>query len=554
MDVVPQEGYGMGIGNRESGVGNESSNTDSRFPIPDSHSVPLQPLLEFYRLRVRRERRLRYLALAGIGVGALWLATALLTYADAASPWMGLICLGATALLPGMALALERWQRPTITRTAEMLDKRLDNRQRLVTSVELLSGSEEQPLAEMAHAQLSSSTELLSSIDAEELYPTRTPWPAFSLGGGLLLVALGLFLLKGALDGFIPLQVGSLPPDQKDLAALVSPTAQSGLPESERTPPAGANSQGSNSTNPADDARKAEASQQAQNAIQRLTKALDEQSVTQQAADSLRQGDYGGAAQKLGDVGQQNDQLSDAAKQDLSDSLQKAAQDSGSTPDLQQAEQQAADALGSGDYKSIADSLKNLSNALQKTAGDIIPQQELAKRFPDQSGQNQGSALQNGQQSQEQGQGQGQDGQQSQQGGQQGQNGQNGQNGQQSQQGQGNGQGKGQGQGNTQAGAKDGNTGSSSGGEGHNSRVTGPADNTKLNVGNNPFELDGKPRPGDTKPGDPNQQPGLTVEGNASSGSAMAPSQGGPSNAQSESNHPPVERWPIIQRYFGGDR
>src|SRR5439155_23334578 len=162
--------------------------------------------------------------------------------------------------------------------------KRLDERQRLVTSVELMS--RQQPLRDMAHAQLSTSTELLSSIDADELYPARTPWPALSLSGGLLLVALGLFLLKGALDGFTPLQVGGLPPDQKALAALVSPTPQSGLPESERTPPTSSLPSGAQDSNSS-----TEASQQAQNGLQRLTKALDEQSVTQQAADSLRQGD-----------------------------------------------------------------------------------------------------------------------------------------------------------------------------------------------------------------------------------------------------------------------
>ena len=35
---------------------------------------------------------------------------------------------------------------------------------------------------------------------------------------------------------------------------------------------------------------------------------------------------------------------------------------------------------------------------------------------------------------------------------------------------------------------------------------------------------------------------------------AMAPSPGGPTNAQGESNRLPVERWRIIQKYFGGDK
>src|SRR5207249_7495872 len=93
MDVIPYE---------PTPVGAQWSEAKSRAPLPHP---PLQPLLEAYRLRVRRERRLRYLALAGIAVGALWFAAALLNYLDSAFPGMALICLGATALLPGTALA-----------------------------------------------------------------------------------------------------------------------------------------------------------------------------------------------------------------------------------------------------------------------------------------------------------------------------------------------------------------------------------------------------------------------------------------------------------------
>lgn len=552
MDVVPDGG------NRESGIG-KMSNGQSEVGDSGTVSAPRPPvpanlptLIEAYRQRVRRDRRLRYLALASIGVGSVWLAAALLFYAGFDFFVLAIVCLGAAFILPTLALELEHRHRPSASEVAEMLDRRMDDRERLVTSVELLSRG--QPLPEMSQAQLLNSTALLSSINAEELYPARTPWQTFSLGGGVLLVALGLFLLKGGLDQFTPLQVGGLPPDQKDLAALISPTPQSGLPESERTPPAASNSpsdmQGNNSNE--------QASQQAQEGLDRLTRALDEQSVTQQAADSLRQGDYGGAGQKLADVGQESDQLSDAAKEGLADSLSRAAQDSGSTPDLQQAEQQAADALRNGDYGSVAKSLKDLSDALQKTAGNVIPQQELAKRFPEQPGESQSGGSQSGQS-----QGQGQQSQNGQNGqGQQGENdqgnqgqegqGQNGQNGQSNQGQQGN---QGQGSGNSQDSAQSGNgNGGNAGGDGHNSRVMGPEDNTKLNTGNNPFELEGNPKPGETTPADKNNQPlGLTLEGDSGSGNAMAPSQGGPSNAQGESNNPPVARWRIIQRYFGGE-
>ena len=80
--------------------------------------------------------------------------------------------------------------------------------------------------------------------------------------------------------------------------------------------------------------QQAEASREAQKSLQRLAQALDEQSVTQAAADAIRQGDYGTASSDLTDLGKNNDQLSDEAKHSIADALDQAAEDFGGHPRL----------------------------------------------------------------------------------------------------------------------------------------------------------------------------------------------------------------------------
>jgi hypothetical protein len=72
------------------------------------------------------------------------------------------------------------------------------------------------------------------------------------------------------------------------------------------------------------------------------------------------------------------------------------------------------------------------------------------------------------------------------------------------------------------------------------------------NVAGNPFEIEGQPDQG--RPSSNNEPPALTLEGSAASGEAAPVSPGSAVTAQGESNNMPVERWEVIQRYFGGGR
>ncbi len=532
-----------------------------------SRDLPTQ--LAAYQRRIRRDRRGQYLAWAALGVGAYWMLVAGLYYLDRPFPnWLP-VGLAWTVLLPLAALLVEWRSRPTPAQTAAILDARLDNRQRVMTAVELLAAGAPAPLAA---TQLTTTAALLEAAPADVVYPVRSPWPVVGFSAGLLALALGLLILKGVPDNFASFQAGNGPDTAQAAAAALSPTPPDGLPGATppTSPPAatGATPSAGNSagdpggssgsaTDPNAAMQQAAASNAAQQALQRLAQALGEQSATQQAGDSLRQGNTEQAAQQLEELGQQNDQLSPDAKQGLGDALQRAAQDPATTPELRQAEQDAADALHSGDYKSIADSLKNLADAARQSAGQVVPQQELAKQFPEPptpgastSPSAQATADAQATAAAQPGQGDQQSqGDQQAQGDQQGQGDQEGQGDQQGQ-----GQGDQQAQGDQPSqGDQQGANGAGGAGSGPGTRVLGPPDEQQLNAGDNPFELEGRPNSGPTQPGD-NAGPQEPANGESAGIGAPQPVRPGSAvTAQGETTRPPVSRWELIQRYFSPD-
>ncbi|HYP39277.1 MAG TPA: hypothetical protein VEX13_02870, partial [Chloroflexia bacterium] len=505
---------------------------NAEFSAWTPNASEIAPRLELYRRRIRQTRRRRYLAMSALGMGTLWVVAALLSYLDLAPAALTSALLGISLLFPVAALALEALRRPSLPQTAAILDSALDNKQRIVTSIELLSTQHSAPSTQnsIAGAQLASTADILARNDPRTLYPARTPWGHFALGAGLLLLALSLFVFKGIDGAFGAMQLGSTPGNEQSAAAISSPTAQSGLPESENTPqpeeapqpePGAGGEEGSvvesdsGPLDPEEAARRVENSHQVQEALGKLGEALNEQSVTQQAADSLKQGNYDDAAEQLEKLAQENDQLSEAAKEGLADSLEKAAQASDSAPDLQQAERRAADALRNGDYGEVDAALRDLAKKVRETGENVIPQSELAEGFPEPA---QGGDIG----SEDQGSDQSQGGEQDQAGDGQGQNGEQGDP--------------------NQAGADNPNEheGSGGSGDGKGSRVSDPQANKPLNVEGNPFELDVQPDPGQSRPGADNaERPALTLEGSSGTSAAAPATQGGEVTTPGENNSLP---------------
>ena len=514
---------------------------------------------------------MQYVSLALLGVALLWFATSLAGYYNLSLPWLLPVAVGATLLLPLLALLFEAIRRPSMQKVASIVDGRLDNRQRLLTSVEL---SSRQQADALDGVQMDSTTRYLERLPAKIVYPVRAPVALWMWSAGLLTLALGLAVLRGAGGGFSPIAVGALPPDRPVESVFATSTPLSGLPDSELTPeptpstqptevalggiefdpsaPPQTDSAGNPIGPPSDDPQdQAAASQEAQSGLDRLGEALDQGSATQAAGDSLRQGDTEDASQQLRELGEENDQLSDEAKRGLAEALERAADQTEGNPTLREAEKRAAKALRNGDYRDIKDSLERLAEAMEQTAANVIPQDQLAQGFPtptagpDQSEASQGS--QEGDATNSENGGENSGGENS--GGEQGSEGQQGgDSGQGSEGQQGEGEGEQPGMGGSQNEGGDGQ--SQSGAPGQGTRVGGPTDDTQVNAPGNPFELEGRLDPNANRSGD-NDRPGLELEGGSgTSGGALPARPGSASDTPGESTSLPLERWDIIRRYF----
>ena len=297
----------------------------------------ISPQLAAYRNQIRRQRRRRYLGIAAVAISAMWLAMALLTYFNLAPGGTIGVGLAVSALVIVAALLYEASRKPGMGETARTLDALLDDRQRMVTAVELIGA--EAGASPVAQAQLETTAEMLRGADPRTMYPARVPWPQLAIAGGLLFLALGVFIMKGASDDY-NLVTGGLPPSRDAAGVVATPTPESELPGSGQqaqpepegespssNPQPSTGQEGTPDPNsltpmtPEEAARQAAQAREKQAALQRLAQALDEQSSTQGAADSIRRGEYGGASEQLTELGEQNDQLSDTAKHGLAESI-----------------------------------------------------------------------------------------------------------------------------------------------------------------------------------------------------------------------------------------
>lgn len=548
----------------------------------------LASTLRAYRNRLGRDRRRAFVGGAGISLGVMWIAVSMLYVLDMASPFVFALAISLSLTLPFLALLAEIVTRPSLRSTARILDSRLDDRQRLVTALELESKPDLGPLDT---AQVLTSARLLARVDPKVVSPIRSMRPSLALTAGLLCLSLAVFVLKGTGGVYVPYQAGALPQTPEELAQLATPTAVTGLPEAEQQATQQAGSPNATpapdgQTGPTQAQQEAAESQEAKSSLDTLGEALDGQGATQSIADNLRNGNYDEAAEQLEELGRQNDQLSPEAKKEIADALDAASDDPNTTDDMRYRERQAANALRRGKYQDIERALDNLGDSVQDTAGRVMSQEEMAQAFPSptaatsqQGSEGESSQSQNGQQSGDQSGQEGQQGEQGTQPGEQsgqageqpGQEGEGqpgeqagGQQGEQSGQQQGEGQpgdgqpGQGQQSGENQAGGQQpggqdqspqgqGNPGA---GDGH--RESGPTGPGGVNGASNPFELEGNQEPQGGNPSD-GTQPALSVEGDGQQSTSAAPAdQGTPSNLPGENSRVPVERWDVVQRYFNG--
>ena len=296
--------------------------------------------------------------------------------------------------------ALSRW--PSRATAALEADRRLDLEERLLTAFDSMRAHR---IGRVSQLQVASAVETGTSrlaiwqVDQPAL--KRESLRALTFG----FLALALFLFANFSD--------QLPVPRPDLMALTNPAidppgAEATIPDPPPLPKPDT-AGGNDAVNPVlralDDLRRAreangvsqedaerrvaqasaevqrQASQsQAQRQdLNRLGRGLGQTSAGREAGESIQRGEYQEAASQLAELGNESDQLSQAAKEQLAQELRTAASATTQNRMLADRERRAADALAGRDYAQQRRALRELGEEVARAGSFVVPQQDLAE-------------------------------------------------------------------------------------------------------------------------------------------------------------------------------
>jgi hypothetical protein len=287
---------------------------------------------------------------------------------------------------------------PSLLRTARTADARFQLQARLGTAVEQLSHPTE---GRLSAAQLTDTARALTGARGGWPLPPLIAWREALLAVAMIAVLVATLRFEGhgagLLDGLPPIlrelpqagerqtldesQASTKAPSAGNQASGQTSTALRTLDELRRAREAGTltNEQAASALNQVEselNRQSAEARGQRET-LDRLARALSQVSASEEAAQSIQQGDYERAGQQLAQLGQESDQLSPDARRELSQALRSAAAQSGDSPDLAERERRAAEALGGRDYQATQSALAGLGDEVARNAGRAASQGEL---------------------------------------------------------------------------------------------------------------------------------------------------------------------------------
>jgi hypothetical protein len=310
------------------------------------------------------------------------------------------IALTAVIVATALVIALSRW--PTQALAAREADKRLGLEERMLTAWDSMRAHR---IGGIAQLQVSTAVETGHArlpawqINGEAIRREGLRALAFAS------LALALFLFASFSDQL------ALP--RPDLAALTNPVveppdAQSTIPDPPPLPKPDTTA-GNGAVSPViqalDDLRRAREangvsqedaerrvsqaaseiqrqanqSQTQRQDLNRLGRGLAQTSAGREAGESIQSGDYQEAASQLGELGNDADQLSQAAKEQLARELRAAAAETSQNRLLAERERRAADALTGRDYTQQRRALRELGDEVSRAGNFVVPQQELAE-------------------------------------------------------------------------------------------------------------------------------------------------------------------------------
>ncbi len=349
--------------------------------------LPLLPhptVAELHRL-LRRLRwhlgfeRLAQAAIRGIIASSIALIVLSLTLwlTAAESTWLWL---GVAPLLAALGFALVRW--PSALQTALVADRRLGLDERLATAFEL---SQSGPGGRFDLVQIRDAVRCGSAVAPSArsrtwlTLDTRTRTEALMAFGSLVVAAATLMLLPTVPP---PAVLPGAPGTELADGQTADTSADRGVPldATAADQAAAATPRAAATPAPADLASRVQQEQAERAALDKLVQGLGSVSAGQGAADAIQRGDFSSAHDQIQSLGEEADQLSDAAKQQLARGLQQAAATSSqSDRALADREQQAAQALSRSTYSDQRQALNALADQVERSGSRGVPADQLER-------------------------------------------------------------------------------------------------------------------------------------------------------------------------------
>jgi hypothetical protein len=344
--------------------------------LPREDLAELSVIVGRFQSRLGRERLLVF-AVRG------WIAAGMLVGGLALVAWLTETPLGTRTttwvvlapILAALAAAAVRW--PSSGEAARTADHHLRLDERLATAVEL-SGR--------IRRGRPGRFDLLQVRDAvARAHGPPSAWPPFvarhtrdlALAGLASALALAMLLLQVLpRPHFDPPEAPTAALDALGVETRAVPTDAGDVPP-EAVLPAQTSVDEPNDQQLVDRVQQAQTTRQA---LDRLAGALGQVSAGQAAAEAIQRGDYQAARDQLANLAEESDQLSTAAKQQLAQALQAAANQTQATDrQLADRERQAAQALARGYYNDQRQALRQLGDQVQRSAQSGLSQGQLAR-------------------------------------------------------------------------------------------------------------------------------------------------------------------------------
>jgi hypothetical protein len=312
-----------------------------------------------------------------IALRAFWL-TALVTIAvcirgilNHRQPGMIWVAVPA-AIICAMAIVYAWLQRPTRMGLARFLDQGYSLDATLATSLELAQGQMDSQLAPHLLNQAARTAYRIGRTRHLRLHRMAQEQV---MALGLAIVTLGVVLLLFLSNSF----------DRRTFAPVPKLPDVKQAQQQNGTDPNGTQSNLVNQQlTPEQLQQLAVQSAQAQQDLQRLSDALNDNSATKQAAQDIQNGNYSAAAQDLQQVASNLDQVSPDARQNIANDLQQAAnQNTPGSQSLTDAEKNASSALQQGSGNDAAQAVRTLANQVQQSGGQVRSQQDLSNAIQD---------------------------------------------------------------------------------------------------------------------------------------------------------------------------